>query len=71
LDYKFVNRGTQGAPYHPGDCDNEPVHVLVKLLQYTVRDLKKTPLTEVERPLVEALFAGTDDRRYGNHGNLI
>ena len=71
LDWKFVGDGTQGAGYNPGDSANEPVHVLVKLLQHSVRDLKKTPLTEAERPLVEALFAGTGNRRFGDMGNLV
>lgn len=71
LDWKFVGDGTQGATYNPGDCAREPVHVLVKLLQHTVRDLKKTPLTEAERPLVDALFAGTGNRRFGDMGNLV
>jgi hypothetical protein len=71
IAWKFLHDGTQGKVWKPGDSMNEPVHVLVKLLQHTVRDLKRTPISTVEAPIIEALFAGTGNRRYGEMGNLI
>ena len=71
IAWKFLHDGTQGMTYKPGDCMKEPVHVLVKLLQHTVRDLKKTPITVAEAALTDALFAGTGNRRFGDMGNLV
>ena len=58
---KAVNPGDDYAC----DLDTEPTHVLIEILNFVGRDLKKIPLTDAEAAQVDILIAATGDRRYG------
>lgn len=47
------------------DLDNQPPHVLVKVLEIVGRDLKKIPITNAEAGYANTLIAATSNRRYG------
>jgi hypothetical protein len=50
---------------YQADIDQEPTHVLVELVEWIGRDLKKIPLTDTEAGYVDTLIAATGNRRYG------
>lgn len=58
---KAVNPGDDYAC----DLDSEPAWVLVEILNFVGRDLKKIPLTDAEAAQVDILIAATGNRRYG------
>ncbi len=49
----------------PGDASIEPVNVVVELLQVVSRDIKKIPLTDTEKDLVDAVFTQTGTLKLG------
>jgi len=65
----------QEKAVNPGDdyacnLDNEPAWVLVEILNFVGRDLKKIPLTDAEAAQVDILIAATGNRRYGTGTNF-
>ena len=50
-----------------GDPDFEPVFNVVKMLEHIARDIKKIPLTDAEKTLVDAMFAATGTLKYGRN----
>jgi len=47
------------------NLDTEPVHILVKFLEDTGRNMKHIPITDAEKTLVDTLVTATGARRYG------
>lgn len=52
-----------------GDPDYEPLYINAKLLEFIARDIKKIPLTDAEKTLVDALFASSGTLKYGHNTN--
>lgn len=66
----WLKHNYQEKSVNPGDAyacnlDNEPAWVLVEILNFVGRDLKKIPLTDAEAAQVDILIAATGGRRYG------
>jgi len=58
---KAVNPGDS----YECDLDTEPVWVLIEILNFVGRDLKKIPITDAEVAQADILIAATSERRYG------
>lgn len=52
-----------------GDPDFEPLYINTKLLEFISRDIKKIPMTDAEKTLVDALFAASGTLKYGHNVN--
>jgi len=59
------------------DIDQQPVHVLVELMELVGRDFKKIPISDFEKAGADILFGLSNNRRlgtapyYGNVGGSI
>ena len=58
-------------PNDPGFPPCEPTYNDIKNLGCIARDIKKIPLTDAEKIVVDALFGATGSRKYGKMGNII
>ena len=67
LDTPFKERATAAASGNNYICniDVEPIPVLIRLLELVGRDLKKTPITDAEKTLIDTFMAATSNRRLG------
>jgi hypothetical protein len=67
LDTPFNLKATAaaGTADYQCDIDAEPVAVIVELVELVGRDLKKIPMTDVEKGFSDTLIAATGNRRYG------
>jgi len=65
LQTKFQNKATTANADYKGNLDAETLPVLVKLVEIAGRDLKKIPMTAVEKTLTDTLIAATGNRRMG------
>lgn len=51
----------------------EPMSVVIKAVEIIGRDFKKIPITEVEKQMMDSIFALTNNRRFGTkplYGNV-
>jgi hypothetical protein len=58
-------------PNKPGYPPCEPTYNDIKNLGVIARDIKKIPLTDAEKIVVDALFGATGNRKYGYKANII
>lgn len=58
-------------PNKPGFPPCEPTYNDIKNLGMIARDIKKIPLTDNEKIVLDALFGATGNRKYGAMGNII
>ena len=68
LEVKMNNKANSGVGY---DISKETDNSLAEMLSVVGRDFKKTPMTDAEKVLADALISATGDRRFGDKGNLI
>lgn len=57
---------TPSASHYQGDIDSEPFSVRVRMVEVIGRDLKKIPLTDAEKTMVDALIALCENRYLGS-----
>jgi hypothetical protein len=65
LDNKFRRLASSGATGYAGNIDVEPASVLVEMLSYAGRDLKKIPITSDEKVACDIVLALDDNRHLG------
>ena len=65
LQSNYQEKAVNPGDAYECDLDTEPTHVLVEILNFVGRDLKKIPLTDAEAATVDTLIAATGGRRYG------
>jgi len=58
-------------PNKPGFPPCEPTYNDIKNLGMIARDIKKIPMTDDEKIVIDALFGATGNRKYGYQGNII
>lgn len=66
--------GAGAGDRYQGNIDNEPTHVLVKMLEVVGRDFKKIPITDFEATGVALLIGLADNRQLGTgpfYGGVI
>ena len=57
--------GAASGDRYQGNIDNEPTHVLVRMLEVVGRDFKKTPITDYEAMGVAILINLAQNRQLG------
>ena len=66
LENRFNRLSVSGTgSSYQGDIDDEPVHILVKMLEVVGRDLKKIPLSNAEKTLSDTLIGLASNRHLG------
>lgn len=70
LQDSYQEKAVNAGDSYECDLDTEPTHVLVEILMFVGRDLKKIPITDAEATLVDTLISATGNRRYGT-GSLF
>jgi len=65
LQANYQEKAVNAGDNYECDIDTEPTHVLIEILNFVGRDLKKIPLTDAEAAQVDILITATGARRYG------